>query len=188
MKSFALALLLWFAPLTAIAASLELPTAYRLVVKQTVVPASADDAWRLWTTNEGFQSFFPGAPGFKTNIKLEPGGPYEVFLIAGAPKGSQGCDGCMILGYQEGRMLSFTWTNRPDMAVRPHRTNVVLTFEPLSERETRVTLVQDGWGVGADWNIAHDYFDKAWGHVLDAYKKRIEASCATQSVCQVGAR
>lgn len=72
-------------------------------------------------------------------------------------------------------MLSFTWTNRPDMGVRGHRTNVILTFEPLGDRETRVTLVQVGWGVGPAWDIAHGYFEKAWGHVLDAYKKRIES-------------
>lgn len=167
------------ATLALAASAPDLPAVYRPVVKQVVVAADANSAWALWTTDEGFQSFFPGPPGFQTNIKLEPGGPYEVFLIAANPKGMQGCDGCMILGFQEGRMLSFTWTNRPDMAVRPHRTNVVLTFETVSPKQTRVTLVQDGWGVGPDWDIAHAYFDRAWGHVLAAYAKRIESNCAT---------
>jgi uncharacterized protein YndB with AHSA1/START domain len=182
------------APLAFAASAATTPTpppAHRMVVKQVVVPADANAAWALWTTNEGFQSFFPGSPGFTTNIKLEPGGPYEVFLIAKAPEGSRGCDGCRILGYQEGRMLSFTWTNRPDMAVRPHRTHVALTFEPLSPRETRVTLVQDGWGSGSDWDVAYAYFDRAWGHVLDAYAKRISTACPaarTADICQLSPR
>ena len=177
--------------LAANAAAAELPATYRPIVKQVVVRADATAAWSLWTTNEGLQSFFPAASGIATNITLEPGGPYEVFLIPNAPEGSRGCDGCMILGYQEGRMLSFTWTNRPDMAVRPHRTNVVLTFEPISSRETRVTLVQVGWGVGPDWDVAHRYFDRAWARVLDAYAERIAAACATidkSDVCRLTGR
>ena len=147
---------------------------YRSVTAEVVLPTDALSAWRLWTTDEGVRSFFPAAGGIDTNIELRPGGPYEIFLIPGAPEGSRGCDGCVILGYQEGRMLSFTWTNRPDMATRPHRTHVVLNFEPLSPRETRVTLVADGWGVGADWDVSYDYFSAAWPRVLAACKARIE--------------
>lgn len=147
---------------------------YRAVVKEAVVPASADAAWALWTTNEGFQSFFPSKT-MTTNIDLRPGGPFEVFLVPDAPQGSRGCDDCVILGYEKGRMLSFTWTNRPDMAVRPHKTHVVLTFTPLGESETRVTLVQNGWGTGPDWDVAYRYFDSAWGHVMESYKARIES-------------
>jgi uncharacterized protein YndB with AHSA1/START domain len=185
-------LLTWAATLalSANTAAIEPPPAYRQVVKQVVVQADAGAAWSLWTTNEGFQSFFPAPPGFKTNIKLEPagGGPYEVFIMPNAPKGSQGCDGCMVLAYQEGRMLSFTWTNRPDMAVRPHRTHVVLMFEATGPRETRVTLIQNGWGTGPDWDTAYAYFDKAWGHVLEAYRKRIESCPPAADVCPMTPR
>lgn len=144
---------------------------YRAVVKEAVVQTDADAAWALWTTNEGFQSFFP-AQAMTTNIELRPGGPFEVFLIPDAPQGSRGCDDCVILGYEEGRMFSFTWTNRPDMAVRPHKTHVVLTFTPLGENVTKVTLVQNGWGTGPDWDVAFEYFDSAWGHVMESYKAR----------------
>lgn len=147
--------------------------AYRAVVKEIVAPVDAMTAWSLWTTNEGFQSFFPSQT-MKTNIALQPGGPFEVFLLPDAPKGQRGCDDCVILGYEEGRMFSFTWTNRPDMAVRPHKTHVVLTFSPLGENETKVTLVQDGWGTGPDWDVAYRYFDAAWGDVMASYKARLE--------------
>lgn len=147
---------------------------YRSVKAEVVVPTDALSAWRLWTTNEGVKSFFPAATGLETNIALRPGGPYELFFMPDAPEGSRGCDGCVILGFQEGRMLSFTWTNRPDMATRPHRTHVVLNFDPLSARQTRVTLVADGWGVGPDWDVAYDYFSAAWPRVLDAYRRRLE--------------
>lgn len=151
---------------------------YRAIVEEAVVSADALSAWRLWTTNEGFKSFFPGGPALETNIDLRPGGPFEVFIIPGAPEGARGCDDCRILGYEEGRMISFTWTNRPDMAVRPHKTSVVVTFDPLTDDTTRVTLVADGWGAGPDWDVAYVYFDKAWESVLRSFKERIGAASA----------
>lgn len=148
---------------------------YRSIVGEVTVPTDAVSAWRLWTTDEGFKSFFPGGAALETNIELRPGGPFEVFMIPGAPEGARGCDGCTILGYEEGRMISFTWTNRPDMAVRPHRTHVVVSFDPVSEHSTRVTLVADGWGAGPDWDAAYAYFSKAWVGVLQSYRKYVES-------------
>lgn len=142
---------------------------YRVLAKEIVVEVDAKTAWAAWTTNEGAQSFFPGARN-GTNIQLRPGGPYEFFFLPDNKPGVRGCDGCVILGYQEGVMLSFTWTNRPEMAVRPHRTHVVLHFEALGPKRTRVNFVQDGWGVGPDWDAAYDYFDDGWSRVLTAYK------------------
>lgn len=146
--------------------------------RETVVDAPAQNAWVLWTTNEGVQSFFPGAKN-GTNIRLQPDGPYEFFFLPENPEGSRGCDGCKILGWQEGKMLSFTWTNRPDHAVRPWRTHVVLRFEEIAPGKTRVTLDQDGWGEGDDWRVAYDYFADAWPRVLEAYRARLAAQALT---------
>ncbi len=147
----------------------------RTLTKEVVVATDARTAWALWTTNEGAQSFFPGARN-GTNIQLRPGGPYEFFFLPNNERGMRGCDGCVILGYQEGVMLSFTWTNRPEMVVRPHRTHVVLHFDELGPKRTRVTFVQDGWGTGADWDIAYSYFDHGWTRVLEAYKAYVDGT------------
>lgn len=154
---------------------------HRAITEEIVAPTDAVSAWALWTTDKGFQSFFPRASGeeFDTHIELRPGEPFEVFFAKGPP-GERGCDDCRILGYQEGRMLSFTWTNRPDMAVRPHKTHVVVTFEPLGENQTRVTLVADGWGDGPDWDLAYDYFSGAWAEVLQSFKARLAEESASR--------
>lgn len=141
---------------------------------EIIVDAPPEKAWSLWTTNEGVQSFFPGATN-GTNIDLRPDGPYEFFFLPENPEGMRGCDGCKILGWQEGKMLSFTWTNRPEHAVRPYRTHVVLRFEEFAPGQTRVIFEQDGWADGEDWRIAYDYFADGWTRVLEAFRAGFES-------------
>ena len=42
---------------------------------------------------------------------------------------------------------------------------VVLEFAADGASATRVRFTQLGWGDGADWDKAFDYFDQAWGAV-----------------------
>jgi TolB protein len=141
--------------------------AAREVRHQVVVASPVARAWWAWTTNEGLQAFFPGIRPGGTNVRLEPGGPYEFEFLPDQPPGARGCDRCVILAYQPERMLSFTWDHRPDMAVRGQMTHVVVRFEALGAAETRVTLVQDGWGDGPQWDESYRYFDSAWHAVLE---------------------
>lgn len=50
----------------------------------------------------------------------------------------------------------------------------MLRFEPVSEKETRVSLHHTGWGEGGEWDKSFAYFDRAWTGVLDNLKKRFE--------------
>lgn len=147
----------------------------RQVHHETVVAAPVATAWHAWTTNEGLQSFHPGIGPGRTNVRLEPGGPFEFWFIPDNPPGRRGCDDCVILAFQHERMLAFTWDNVPTMKVRGMKTHVVVRFEPLSPTTTRVTLTQDGWGEGPDWNEAYDYFTGAWRTVLDGMQARFGA-------------
>jgi hypothetical protein len=52
---------------------------------------------------------------------------------------------------------------------------VVIFFEPVSQNETRVVLHHTGWGKSDDWDKVYDYFDRAWGYVLENLKKRFES-------------
>jgi hypothetical protein len=45
---------------------------------------------------------------------------------------------------------------------------------PQGERATEVRLHHVGWGEGGEWDKAHAYFDRAWGHVLANLKRRFE--------------
>ncbi len=139
---------------------------------EVVVSAPVSQVWEAWTTEEGISSFFAPA----CNIGIRVGGPYEMFFLPDADPGQRGGEGCRILAIQPEKMLSFTWNAPPHLPeVRSQFTHVTLRFEPMSGKTTRVTLTQDGWGQGDQWDEAFEYFRQAWLEiVLPGLVKRFE--------------
>ena len=146
---------------------------------ETVVNASLEDVWRAWTTNEGVQTFFAQ----RTNVKLEIGGPFEMFFIADNPKGSQGSEDCHFLSYLPMEMLSFSWSAPPQFKhARPYRTWVVLRFEKIGPERVKLKLSHLGWEemkaahpkYVEEWEQVYDYFTEAWPYVVGNLKKRFE--------------
>ncbi len=97
----------------------------RRIDRQIIVPAPREEVWRAWTTTEGALTFF--AP--RARIELRLGGAYELLWSDDdeAPPGSQGSEGCKVLGYLPAEMLSFEWNAPPEFAsVRSTPTFVVV--------------------------------------------------------------
>lgn len=143
-----------------------------LMIRKVVdVQASVDDAWQAWTTMEGVTTFF--AP--QASVELAVGGDFEMYFDPKQPKGQRGSEGCKILSFVPGEMLSFTWNAPPHMPlVRQERTWVVLYFQSLEAKKTRISLIHLGWQVGEEWQKALQYFDKAWELVLGRLQYRFE--------------
>ncbi|MGE5342526.1 MAG: SRPBCC family protein [Candidatus Omnitrophota bacterium] len=137
--------------------------------KAVILPVSADEAFQAWTTLQGVTSFF--AP--EADIELAVGGKYELYLAPKQPKGERGSEGCKILSFVPGEMLSFTWSAPPSLpSVRKERTWVVLRFETMEPKKTRVYLTHIGWQAGEEWQKALQYFDRAWEIVLGRLQYR----------------
>lgn len=145
------------------------PAAERAIEKSVVVDATLDQAWDSWTTREGIVGFF--AP----DAQIEPrvGGAFHIYIDPTAEPGSRGADEMRYLALQPKKMLSFDWNAPPHLpAARAQRTFVIVRFEPVGDRQTRVTLHHTGWGDGGEWDQAYAYFDKAWAGVLANLQKR----------------
>jgi uncharacterized protein YndB with AHSA1/START domain len=143
--------------------------AERAIEKSVVVEATLDDVWGSWTTREGIIGFF--AP----DAKVEPrvGGAFAIYVDPLAEPGMKGADDMRFMALQPKKMLSFDWSAPPSLPeARAQRTFVTVRFEPLGERQTRVTLHHTGWGDGGEWDKAYAYFDRAWGNVLANLQKR----------------
>jgi uncharacterized protein YndB with AHSA1/START domain len=143
--------------------------AERAIDREVVVPANVDAVWQAWTTSEGIKTFF--APD--AHVELRVDGPFEIFINPYAKPGLKGADGMRIIGFQDRRMLSFTWNAPPSLPeARANRTVVILRFEPVGDKETIVSLHHVGWGEGGEWDKAFEYFSKAWPNVLASLQKR----------------
>jgi uncharacterized protein YndB with AHSA1/START domain len=145
--------------------------AERAIDKEVVVPASLEKVWESWTTREGIRGFF--AP----DAVIEPrvGGAFHIHIDPLAQPGARGADDMRFMALQPMKMLSFDWNAPPHLPeARAQRTFVVLRFEQVDEKNTRVRLHHTGWGDGGQWDQAYAYFDRAWGNVLANLKKRHE--------------
>jgi uncharacterized protein YndB with AHSA1/START domain len=143
--------------------------AERAIEKSVVVEATLDQVWDSWTTREGIIGFF--AP----DAKIEPrvGGAFQIYIDPLAESGMKGADEMRFMALQPKKMISFDWNAPPSLPeARAQRTFVVVRFEPLGEKQTRVTLHHTGWGEGGEWDKAYAYFDRAWGNVLINLQKR----------------
>jgi uncharacterized protein YndB with AHSA1/START domain len=146
-------------------------TAQRSIDKRVDVAASVDQAWDAWTTREGITSFF--APD--AQLELRVGGAFQIYMDPLADPGMKGADDMRYMALQPKKMISFDWNAPPHLAeARKQRTFVVVRFEPLGDKLTRVSLHHAGWGDGGEWDQAYAYFDRAWAGVLGNLKKRFE--------------
>ena len=145
--------------------------AERSIDKEVEVAASVDQVWDAWTTRDGIRSFF--APD--ANIDARAGGAFQIYIDPLAEPGLKGADEMRFMALQPKKMISFDWNAPPHLAqARKQRTFVVVRFEPVSDKVTRVTLHHTGWGSGGEWDKAFDYFERAWPSVLGNLKKRFD--------------
>lgn len=141
----------------------------KILRKEIIIPASLKQAWDAWTTTEGVKSFFSS----EAKIELAIGGAYEIYFILENPYGLKGSEDCRVLSFLPMEMLSFEWNAPPEFGeLRGQHTRVILQFQELESSKVRVILSQLGWGRGEDWDRLYEYFDKAWGYVLNNLKKR----------------
>ncbi len=146
--------------------------AERVIEQEVVVNAPRADVYEAFTTTEGVTTFF--APNAK--VELRYGGRFEVYFAADAPRGSRGSEGCKVVSYIDGRLVSFTWSAPPHIPeIRSKRTFVVVEFADAAGGNTRVRLTNGGYGEGAEWDKAYEYFREAWPAVLANLVKRFDS-------------
>ena len=132
------------------------------------VAASPADTFAAWTTAAGIAAWF--CP--RCDVRLEIGGPFEIYFVESAPAGSQGSEGCRFVAFDPDRMVAFTWNAPPHLdRTRPQYTHVVVYFEAVAGG-TEVTLRHVGWpgprawDADEQWPETFAYFDGAWPRVL----------------------
>ena len=131
--------------------------------KSVVVSAPRAEVWRAFTTSEGARTFF--APD--ANIRLELGGPYELFFDPEQPQGLRGGEGMRVLSFVPEEMLSFEWNAPPSLAAARAGPRSFVVVE-LSERgaTTLVRLRHLGIERMQQASEVESYFQRAWDMVM----------------------
>ncbi len=143
----------------------------RAIDEKITVKAGAAEVWKAWTTSEGIKTFF--APDAK--VELRVGGPFEIYINPLAEPGMKGADDMRIIGFQENKMLSFTWNAPPSLPeARKQRSIVIVRLISRGDDLTDVTIHHVGWGEGGEWDKAYEYFSKTWPKVLKNLKVRFD--------------
>ena len=144
----------------------------RAITEKITIKANVDDVWKAWTTTDGIKSFF--APDAKVELRVD--GPFQVYMNPFAEPGMRGADDMKILGFQDRKMLTFTWNAPPSLPdARKQRTVVIVRLSARGDALTDVTLYHVGWGEGGEWDKAYDYLAKAWPGVLKNLQKRFDS-------------
>jgi uncharacterized protein YndB with AHSA1/START domain len=136
----------------------------REIVKEALVNGTADQVFAAWTTPEGIKGFL----GVDSTVDLKVGGAYEIYFDADAPEGTRGGEGCQILSYVPGEMLSFS-LNAPAQFPEERGRRTWVTVR-LSQRDaqTRVRVIHTGFGEGGHWDDVYAHFDGEWDRVMRA--------------------
>ena len=143
----------------------------RAITEKITVKANVDDVWNAWTTTDGVKSFF--APDARVELRVD--GPFQVYINPFAEPGLKGADDMRIIGFQDKKMLTFTWNAPPSLPeARKQRTVVIVRLISRGDSLTDVTLHHVGWGEGGEWDKAYDYFSKSWPNVLKNLQKRFD--------------
>jgi len=130
------------------------------IVSDIIVNTSLQNAWALWTTEEGVKSWL-----HIDAAVIEPrfGGAYELYF---APDHSDNnTKDCKILTYEPFRKLVFQWKGPSSLAVmndQPLPTRVEVQFESLEKNKTRLHFQNIGYGEGTEWESAYNWFTRAW--------------------------
>ena len=168
-----------FAPPLTYAAQTDVST--RAIVKEAKLAATADHVFSLWSSSSAMATWW----ATESRIDLRPGGFYELYFLMDAPLGLRGGEGCRVLSYLPGRMLTFSWNAPPHLArTRALPTWVVLEFQPEAS-DCRFRLTHLGWPNSewdepeSQWPETYAYFDAAWGRVLERLASHLSPAAPT---------
>ena len=157
-------------PLERSAAQVKAIARERALRVEVKVSAPVEAVWNAWSNSEGVQTFLAQ----KANIQLKPGGPYEVFFNPADERMTT--QGCKLLSYVPGEMISFQWILPGDMfpQLRETPTWVAVQMRPAGTNRTAVSITQLGWGEGAEWDRAYHHMGKGWEMAAAMLQQRFE--------------
>lgn len=141
----------------------------KIIMQTARLHCTVQRAFEMFTSNAALQSWLT------TLADVEPtvGGKYELFWDS-TDKEKNSTLGCKITALEPDKLLAFEWKGPPVfkhfMNNADPLTHVVVFFTPCDEVLTPCTdiyLIHSGWGSSHEWEVARQYFVRAWASAFE---------------------
>lgn len=146
----------------------------RTLCHETVVPASTDTVWRLFSTTDGLSSWVAPVAA----IDLRVGGIWEASYRADAKPGDRDNIRNRVLSYLPQRMLSIAVDTPPPGFPHPELVQTVWTvieLEPAGKGQTRVRVSMLGYGESTEFDELYALFDHGNALTLCKLDERVRS-------------
>jgi len=147
-----------------------------VIHKSVRLACNAHQAFRMFTEDNLLAAWLADS----AEVEPKVGGKFHL-IWAQTPDPNHGTQGCKITVYEPDRLLAFQWRG-PDrfddsMNKADPLTHVTVSFHACEAAAgkscTEVHLVHTGWGHGADWDKAREFFEHAWTGAFGALAEKI---------------
>ena len=139
-------------------------SAERVLRLETVINASRDEVWKAFATEAGLRGWL--APLVRLDWRV--GGSMKTNYDSAANIDGAGTITNTIVNYLPGELITYkvnlTATFAPSVRAEDKNLQHIVQLVPLGKHETKLISSMVGWGAGADWDKAYDFFAKgnAW--------------------------
>jgi uncharacterized protein YndB with AHSA1/START domain len=148
-------------------------TGGRIVCHATVIDAPPSDVWAAMVDPATIMRWsVPFA-----SVDLRQGGSMEQGFAKNAKAGDPDNIRHDIIGFMPERVIVFRNTNSPAMLPGRERYKNVLQiveFDPVASGQTRITVIQTGYGSGPEWDGLHQFFATHNPEYLQMLKAALE--------------
>ena len=126
----------------------RIDTPHKALQFEVVVPASLDEVWQAMTTRAGLETWL----WKDARVDLRPGGDWLVLYTPTATGG-----GTIVSFVPRAEIVMKALAPEKFPTVRSTRTDVTFRLTSDGAAATKVTLVQEGWQSGVEWDAAYEY-------------------------------
>lgn len=127
---------------------------------EAIIPAEKKEVWKLFTTAEGWKKW--ATPVVSMDFKT--GGQILTHYDKSKRVGDPGTIRLPIINYLEREMITLRvkLTENFPQQLRQEEENLqeIIQFVDMGKGKTRIISSMIGWGKGADWDKAYEFFTK----------------------------
>ncbi|RIK44470.1 MAG: hypothetical protein DCC58_08175 [Chloroflexi bacterium] len=146
--------------------STQMTATGRTIVKELVVRASPERAYRAFTEKAELERWFVT----RADVDLRPGGVYDLTWEPDSRVPGR------VVELDPPRRFVFDWDDGPKYGI----TRITVDFEPADDERTRIRLVHTGFSTNPDWDPLYLDVTAGWTKELEYLRDWLDSGKAKE--------